>query len=150
MSLIDIHNPDRKCEVANDDLRVRLRSYRDAKRRYEAAKLLLEECESLLTSISIDYSAERVQRTPDMDRLGDLIDRLSRLRRECIWAAAETVECMQDVADLIDRVGSGTLHEILTRRYIRGQKWELIAEEMHYSLNGIHKLHRKALDILRK
>ncbi len=42
-------------------------------------------------------------------------------------------------------VSDETLRELLTRRYLMYQKWELIAEEMNYGVRHIYKLHVKAL-----
>ena len=128
-----------------DDVKERLKAFKSARLRYESLRLQLEECEAMLTSISIDYSREKVQSTPELDKLAAAMDRLSRLRLECIKQAHEAVRTMEDAKALIDTVEQGQLHELLTRRYIRGQTWEVIAVEMHYSWRGVHKMHLRAL-----
>ena len=132
-----------------DEVKERLRAYKSAKKRYESLRLRLEECETMLTSLSIDYSREKVQSTPDPDKLAAALDNLARVRMECIDGAHEAVRAMEDAVGLIDTVGQGVLHELLTRRYICCQTWESIAVDMHYSWHGIHQLHKRALRAIR-
>lgn len=46
---------------------------------------------------------------------------------------------------IISGVKSSDEREILTRRYIMFQKWEVIAEKTFISLRQIHRIHGKAL-----
>lgn len=65
------------------------------------------------------------------ERLTKEIDELTEKRRE--------IECaVGAVPDEVQR-------EILTRRYLLYQKWEVIAEEMNYSERHIRRLHGYAL-----
>lgn len=125
--------------------------FRDAQRKYRQLLERINELEAVLTSISIDYSAERVQSTPaDM---ADKIAKLSDLRTEYIEKAEEAVEKMEEICSVIDKVG-GVQGEILHRRYIEGQRWEEIAVALNYTYRNVTYLHGKALlkvkDILEK
>lgn len=66
------------------------------------------------------------------ERLDKEIDRLTEKRQE-IEKAVNAVP-----ADDVQR-------EVLTRRYLLYQKWEVIAEEMNYSERHIRRLHGHAL-----
>lgn len=48
------------------------------------------------------------------------------------------------IHDLITEI-PGVEGEVLTRRYVDGEIWETICEEMFYSLSYIHRLHNKGL-----
>ena len=45
------------------------------------------------------------------------------------------IRCMKDEDE----------QEVLRMRYIKGMKWEYIAEKMNYSYSGTLKLHERAL-----
>ena len=51
----------------------------------------------------------------------------------------------QRVEKLIASVPDQAQREVLTRRYIIGQRWEDIAESMNYSLRRVYQLHGYAL-----
>jgi DNA-directed RNA polymerase specialized sigma subunit len=53
----------------------------------------------------------------------------------------------QKIHDLITEI-PGLEGEVLTRRYVNGEIWEDICESMFYSWSYIHKLHKKALQMV--
>lgn len=55
----------------------------------------------------------------------------------------------QEIENVINDVQDFTQREILTRRYLLYQKWELIAVEMNYNIKHIYKLHKQALKNVR-
>lgn len=73
--------------------------------------------------------------------LADYDAEADRLFRELVCLRKYTEEIIAKVPDLTQR-------EVLTRRYIIGQRWEDIAECMHYNLKWIYKLHGRALEKL--
>jgi hypothetical protein len=111
------------------------------------AKRALEEIEATIDSISIDYAKDRVTSSPvSPDRIGDLIDKLSALRREYIEQAHEFVDVANEVRRLINGVSDPRFHELLCRRYLFNQRWERIAVDMGYDFRYILKLHARALE----
>lgn len=90
--------------------------------------------------------------SPEADKLANTIDRLHRLRLKCYETSEDAVIIIEEIKKVIDKIEDEKLHELLSRRYILCQRWETIAYEMKradgkgYSWEGIHKLHRKALD----
>lgn len=122
-------------------------SYRDMRERALMAKRALEEIEATIDSISIDYAKDRVTSSPvSPDRIGDLIDKLSALRREYIEQAHEFVDVANEVRRLINGVSDPRFHELLCRRYLFNQRWERIAVDMGYDFRYILKLHVRALE----
>ncbi len=66
------------------------------------------------------------------DHINSEIERLSAVRSE--------------IESRINSISGDVLREVLIRRYLMYQKWELIAEEMNYGVRHIYKLHAKALE----
>ncbi len=50
-----------------------------------------------------------------------------------------------EIEDAISHIPDDILRELLTRRYLLFQRWEVIAEKMGYSQRRIFQLHGKAL-----
>lgn len=120
--------------------------FRDAQEDYRQLLERIKELESILTSISIDYSAERVQSTPvDMS---DKIAKLSDLKTEYINKAEEAVEKMEEICGVIDRIG-GNCGEVLHRIYIEGERSEKIAVDLNYSYRHISRLHKRGVQLAR-
>lgn len=57
----------------------------------------------------------------------------------------ELVQERKSAEQLISTVNDNVHREILTRRYIIGQRWEDIADAMNYGVRHVHKLHGAAL-----
>lgn len=128
--------------MTTDEIKDFLRGYQRAKSRYRELLERIKELEAMLTSISIDYSAEKVQ-TPPSD-MAEKIAKLSDLRTDYINACHDAAEKMAEICAVIDKV-DGVQGEILHRRYIEGKRWEEIAVEMHYTYRNVTYLHGKAL-----
>ena len=71
-------------------------------------------------------------------QLADYNTEADRLFREFTAARKRT-------EDLISSVPNPAQREVLTRRYIIGQRWEDIAECMSYNLRHVYKIHGAAL-----
>lgn len=71
-------------------------------------------------------------------QLADYNAEADRLFREFTAARKRTEDLISSVPDPVQR-------EVLTRRYIIGQRWEEITESMNYSLRRIYQLHGYAL-----
>lgn len=64
-----------------------------------------------------------------------------------LWEENEKLACeMAEAEKAVERLPDGNCKQILWERYILGKKWADIAEEMCYSEQHIHRLHKKALE----
>ena len=70
-----------------------------------------------------------------------VLDYERHVNEEIDRLTAKRTEIENDIYTISD----DTLREVLIRRYLLYQKWELIAEEMNYGVRHIYKLHLKAL-----
>ena len=66
-----------------------------------------------------------------------LEEEITRLQEEIIGAKAELVIL------ILDKVSSPTVAQILIRKYVRRETFQLIATEMRYSLRHVFRLHEK-------
>lgn len=73
-------------------------------------------------------------------RLADKSLRLSEAR-------IKAIEIRQEIFDLVDSI-DGVEGDVLYLRYIKLHKWEEICVLLHYSWQGIHLVHRRALAIV--
>lgn len=80
---------------------------------------------------------------PTEDKAIRLADKALRLTE----ARLKAVEIRQEVFDLIDSI-DGIEGDVLYERYIKLHKWEAICVLLHYSWQGIHLVHRRALAIV--
>ena len=80
---------------------------------------------------------------PTEDKAIRLADRALRLTE----ARLEAIRIRQDVFDLIDSI-DGIEGDVLYQRYIKLHKWEEVCVLLHYSWQGIHLIHRRALAIV--
>lgn len=53
---------------------------------------------------------------------------------------------LREVVAALDQVADERDHEILRRRYLRGQKFEQIAVEMNLEYRWVRRLHKKCVD----
>ena len=77
-------------------------------------------------------------------------DKAIRLADKALkWKQAEldAIEIRQEVFDLIRDIPD-IEGDVLYQRYIKLHKWEEICVLLHYSWQGIHKVHRRALVIV--
>ncbi len=62
-------------------------------------------------------------------------------------ARIRAIEIRQEIFDLVDSI-DGVEGDVLYLRYIKLHKWEEICVLLHYSWQGIHLVHRRALAIV--
>ena len=122
-----------------------LRQYEDAQRRalrykteYEKEHELIDSVRSTLGGDGMPHGSGIIKRVEDQAiRLAEKAMR---------WKAAEldAIARRQEVFELIDQI-PGIEGEVLYERYVNLHKWEEICILVHYSWNGVHKVHRRSL-----
>ena len=123
-----------------------LNGARDSVRAYRLAKDKVNAYKQLLTS---GKTARYESDGSTHEQNGNPIERayccLADYETELSNAVAEMVRCRKAAERIINSVEDRTQREVLTRRYIIGQRWEEIAEYMNYSRRRITQLHGIAL-----
>lgn len=136
--------------MTRQEVRDELKKYKSAKTRYMRTKRELEELETLIESVSVDYSKPRVKSTPKNDNLANSVDRLYRLHRQITQDGNDAIDAMFYVRDLISKAGDEQQKEILYRRYVDLDFWEFIARDTNYSIARVHQIETKGLDAIKR
>lgn len=131
------------------EIKSELNKARDSVRDYRLAQDKANAYRQLLISGgTVRYNSDGSTR----ERNGNPVERayccLADYEAELDSAAAEMIRCRKKAEDIIASVDDGTQREVLTRRYIVGQRWEDIAEVMNYSRQHVTRLHGYALQSL--
>lgn len=124
-----------------------LRRYRESMRR---EKLLEEEIEQLNTE------AQRVTRAMsglpggggDGQAIPRAVERLEETRQKLAAEVSKSGALREEIASAIAKLDHPLRQDILTRRYILGQRWEKIAADHHRNIRWIFRVHRAAIEKL--
>ena len=116
----------------------RVRRYEEE---YESESLLIDTIRSASDNDGMPHGSGISK--PTEDKAIRLADRALRLTE----ARLEAIRIRQDVFDLIDSI-DGIEGDVLYQRYINLHKWEEVCVMLHYSWQGIHLIHRRALAIV--
>ncbi len=103
----------------------------------------VEELRSLL-----DYRSPSLEGSGgggSADRMPDTLASIIEYERRAQELQEQLVEKYIELDRAIGGVPDGPLREVLERRYLLYQKWEQIADEMHFTERHVHRLHSAAL-----
>lgn len=132
--------------MTRSEVRRILWGYQNARVRLLRATMEKSEIYDMMTSISIDYSKVRVVSSSSSDRMSNLMIRLENLMDKVDIAVKDATSEMQRVRDLIDLVEDVRTQEVLTRRYIVGEQWKDIADEMGTDVRWLLRRQAKGID----
>ena len=121
--------------------------YRDALRRERELKEELQEQKTRAASVTAALTG-----MPGAASDGQTLPRAV----ESIVAAQQELQAQinvcgavrREVVAALDQIKDERDHEILRRRYLRGQRWEQIAVEMNIALRHVYRRHRQAVSEL--
>lgn len=88
---------------------------------------------------------ERVQSTPNFDKIGTAVAKIDDLERKTDRLVDEYVDKRKRIIEQIDDMDDKVIYEILFARYIEQKTFERIAADMDYCFRQITRLHGKAL-----
>ena len=83
------------------------------------------------------------------DRMPDTVSKIIEYEKKAEELKAVYIAKYMEIEKVIASVEETVLREVLERRYLLYQKWEQIAEEMHYSTQNVFRLHGEALKKIR-
>ena len=113
-------------------------------RRVETITDQIEHYKSIVNKCTVTYS-DSPKSTTSSYRLEDCTQKIMDLQSELCEAVADLVDVTCDIARTISKVKNYDYEDLLVKRYVLGEPWEKIAEEMNYSEQHIHRLHGEAL-----
>ncbi len=109
----------------------------------------IKEYESLLSRkaslVGMNYTAERVQTSPDGSGFTKIVDRLVDLQQEINDDIDAFCDSQHKKISEIHKLSKPEYIEVLFKRYVEGQALEQIAADMGYSYNWCCHIHGEAL-----
>ena len=110
----------------------------------------LSQYRELIYGLSAVVNEERVQTSPDFDKMSGKVDKILKMESKIDNLIDEYVDKKNLIISQIDSMENETYYEILFARYIEKKTFEKIADEMMYSWRQIIRLHGKALQEFEK
>ena len=121
-----------------------LRRYREAVQQEDT---ILQEIEALRTQAArVTQALTGMPGGGDGQALPRAVEQILEAQEKLQAQAARTAECRTQVAAAIYGVADPLRRDILTRRYILGQRWERIAADRGFTLRRVLQLHRSTVD----
>lgn len=105
----------------------------------------IQQLRDLALGISSISTGERVQSTPDFDKIGSKMAKIDELEKNLDETIDKYVDLKNRIIGQIESMEDEITYNILFSRYIEKKQFELIAIEMEYSWRQIIRLHGKAL-----
>lgn len=110
----------------------------------------ISQLRELSYGIKAITNEERVQTTPNFDKIGTSIAKIDEMERSLDGMIVEYMYKKNTIISQIDSIEDDVLYGILFARYIERKTFEKIATEMNYSFRQITRLHGKALSEFEK
>lgn len=110
----------------------------------------ISQLRELAISVSSPSNDERIQSTPNFDRIGTAYCKIEKMEENLDRMIDEYLEKKNLIISQIDGIENETYYEILFARYIEKKTFEKIADEMMYSFRNITRLHGRALQEFEK
>ena len=105
----------------------------------------ISQLKDMAASISAPQSGERVQTTPNFDKIGTRYAKIDEMERKIDGMVDELVDKKEKIIQQIDSMEDENTYNILFARYIEKKTFEVIATEMKYSWRQVVRLHGTAL-----
>ena len=107
----------------------------------------ISQLRELSMSISAITIEEKVQTTPNFDKIGNSCCKISEMEEKLNILIDEYVKKKNEIISQIENIEDETSYEILFARYIEKKTFERIATDINYSFRNTTRLHGKALRI---
>lgn len=95
--------------------------------------------------LSAISNEERVQSTPNHDKIGTVVAKLDSLERKIDALVDEYADKREKIINQIDSMDDECVYNVLFARYIEKKTFEKIATEMNYSFRQVTRIHGRAL-----
>lgn len=105
----------------------------------------IQQLRDLALGISSISTGERVQSTPDFDKIGSKMAKIDELEKNLDETIDKYVYLKNRIIGQIESMEDEITYNILFSRYIEKKQFELIAIDMGYSWRQIIRLHGNAL-----
>lgn len=82
------------------------------------------------------------------DKLAELTSCILDFENELLEDVARAKQFRKDFEKVLEKIDDPNEYDLMYRKYILFQPWGTIAKEMHYSKDGLHKMHNRILQRL--
>lgn len=135
--------------MTTTEIKTELNRAKEAKRAYKLAKDKADDYEHLLIGgKSVRYDSDGSKSERKGNSVENAYCQLADYKAEADKLLKELSRAREYAEHIIAAVPDKVQREVLTRRYIIGQRWEDIAESMNYSRQHVTRLHGYALKTL--
>lgn len=115
----------------------------DRKIKLDTEKLAVAR--SALYVKTVRYDRDGAKTVPQGNGTENAVLRVMELEERLDREIDELTVKRQEIEQAVNAVPDEVRREVLTRRYLLYQKWEVIAEEMNYSERQVFRIHGAAL-----
>jgi pyruvate-formate lyase len=105
----------------------------------------ISQLRDLACSLQGVQSSERVQSTPNFDKIGTTYAKIDEMERNLDKLIDEYTDEKNKIIGMIDKMENEVYYEILFSKYVERKSFEKIAIDMNYSFRNVTRLHGKAL-----
>ncbi len=110
----------------------------------------LAQLKELAYGLSAMPKGERVQTTPNYDKIGTAFCKIESMEESINKLVDEYADKKSKIIAQIDSMEDETHYDVLFLRYIEKKTFEKIAADMDYSFRNITRLHARALQEFEK
>ena len=105
----------------------------------------LSNLREMIYGLSAISNEERVQTSPNFDKIGTAVSKLDALERDVDSLVDEFVDKRTKIISQIDSMENECSYNVLFSRYVQKKTFEKISTEMNYSFKQTMRIHGKAL-----
>lgn len=110
----------------------------------------IEQAKELACSISAISYEERVQTTPNFDKIGTALCKIEKMQEHLNNLIDKYVDKKAEIIEQIENLENGIHRTILFMRYIEGKKFIVMENEVGYSYRNLLRHYNKALNSFEK
>ena len=122
-----------------------LREYERAKKRIVEIEALIADLEDQSTNVTQSLDQERVQTSPQPDKIGEVVAKMVDLEEELELQRVLAENIKQEVIRTLIQLEDPDYQKVLRLRYIDCLGWGRVIEEMSYSDRAVYYIHGRAL-----
>ena len=123
-----------------------LNQYRTLNARIDAKIAQAERLRYLARTPGAQRPSNDIHSTAPHDKIGELTAKIFDLEREINSEIDSLVDLEREIRGCIARVPKENQRLVLELKYINGETLVRIADRLHYSLDGVKKIHKLALE----
>ncbi len=123
-----------------------LSQYRALNARIDAKQAQVERIRQLARTAGSNGNSSGVHSSQPYDKIGELTVKIVDLENEINGDIDALVDLGREIRECISKIPNDNYRAVLELKYIDGYTLKQIADKLNYSLDGIKKIHRRALE----